>query len=280
MIKKINSKKDLPKSFSLDKYKDLETMSDKDLFRQLYWRCDDLDITSTDCPDYGLQVGAKYPLKNNYGDPFGEIKEDEWFSAKQNENKSKPDLLKLSYSDGVKPLMRFELAFLNKSYAEKGYWKGKPVVVDDDAVSELFTEDNGMFWAVMREPVNLLTDIVENVMLTVDLNNRDDVLIEAFSKLLPKWREELGFREPEKPVAGGWESIRRKIIEYKIIPLIDLLSWEKATNSKISLGVLGVALYPDGEKDSFIIAQTVKPFLEKILATDSLDKIRKELSNK
>ena len=40
MTKKINSKRDLPKSFSLEKYDDLENMSDKDLFRQLYWRCD------------------------------------------------------------------------------------------------------------------------------------------------------------------------------------------------------------------------------------------------
>ena len=38
MTKKINSKRDLPKSFSLEKYDDLENMSDKDLFRQLYWR--------------------------------------------------------------------------------------------------------------------------------------------------------------------------------------------------------------------------------------------------
>ena len=71
MTKKINSKRDLPKSFSLEKYDDLENMSDKDLFRQLYWRCDDLTIKNTDCPDYGLQYGAKYPLNNNFGDPFG-----------------------------------------------------------------------------------------------------------------------------------------------------------------------------------------------------------------
>ncbi|HCB7180807.1 TPA: hypothetical protein M2A19_004400, partial [Escherichia coli] len=64
-----------------------------------------------------------------------------------------------------------------------------------------------------------------------------------------------------------------------IIPLIDLLSWELSTDRKISLGVLAVSLYPDGEKDTFAIAQTVKPFLEKIMRSDSLEKIRKMLSN-
>lgn len=93
MTKKINSKRDLPKSFSLEKYDDLESMSDKDLFRQLYWRCDDLTIKNTDCPDYGLQCGAKYPLNNNFGDPFGELKAEEWFLEKQKEYeyKTQPD---------------------------------------------------------------------------------------------------------------------------------------------------------------------------------------------
>lgn len=281
MTRKINSKRDLPKSFNLDKYNDLETMSDKDLFRQLYWRCDDLSTKHSDYPDYGLEYGSKYPMNNNVGDPFCELKEDEFFLSKQREYeyKTQPDLLKLSYSDGIKPLMRFELAFLNKANADNGYWKGKPIVVDDDMVGDLFTEDNGMFWAVMREPINLLSDLVEDVMLTVDLNNRDEVLIESFSELLPQWRQQLNMPEPDKPVAGDWESIRRKIIDYKIIPLIDLLSWENSTDSKVSLGVLAVSLFPYGEKESFAIAQTVKPFLDKIMKNDSLDKIRKELSN-
>lgn len=281
MTKKINSKRDLPKSFNLDKYNDLETMSDKDLFRQLYWRCDDLSTKHSDYPDYGLEYGSKYPMNNNLGDPFHELKEDEFFLSKQREYeyKTQPELLKLSYSDGIKPLMRFELAFLNKASADDGYWKGKPIVVDDEMVGDLFTEDNGMFWAIMREPINLLSDLVEDVMLTVDLNNRDEVLIESFSELLPQWRQQLNMPEPDKPVAGDWESIRRKIIDYKIIPLIDLLSWENSTDSKVSLGVLAVSLFPYGEKESFAIAQTVKPFLDKIMKNDSLDKIRKELSN-
>lgn len=279
-MKRINSKKDLPKSFDLRKYDDLEHFSDKDLFRQLYWRSNDLDDVNSEIPDYGLSFGSNYPLNNNLGDPFGELKEEEWFINKQRdyECKTQPDLVKMSYGEGIKPLMRFELSFINKTNANCGYWKDKPIIVDDEMIGDLFTEDNGMFWAVMREPVSLLSDTVDHAMITVDLNNRDDLLIDSFASLLPLWRKELNIPEPQKPVSGGWDSIRRKIIDYKIIPLVDLLSWEISTHSKISLGVLAVALFPDGEKDAFIIAQTVKPFLEKIMNYDSLDKIKRELS--
>lgn len=54
MTKKVNSKKDLPKSFDLGKYDCLENLSDKDLFRQLYWRQDDLTMKHSEMPEYGL----------------------------------------------------------------------------------------------------------------------------------------------------------------------------------------------------------------------------------
>ncbi|HAK0052330.1 TPA: DUF6387 family protein [Shigella sonnei] len=282
MTRKVNSKKDLPKSFDLGKYDCLENLSDKDLFRQLYWRQDDLTMKHSEMPEYGFMFGAEYPLHNNYGDPFGELKEDDWFCDKQKEydHKVQPKLIELSYDDGIKPVTRFDISMINKLTAERGYWKDKPIIIDNEMVGSLISEDNGMFWAVMREPVNLLSDTLDNMLVSVDLlHNRDDELIEAFTKLLPKWRSELSIVEPDKPIAGSWESIRRKIIDYKIIPLIDLLSWELSTDRKISLGVLAVSLYPDGEKDTFAIAQTVKPFLEKIMRSDSLEKIRKILSN-
>lgn len=280
-MNKINSKKDLPKSFNLENYDALELLSDKDLFRQLYWRGADLEFPNDEYPEFGMEVGAAYPMQNNLGDPFKEIKPSASFIEKQEEYKkrSKPDLLKLSYGDGIKPLMRFELSLLGKMKAKDGYFKDKPIAVDESDLGDLFNEDNGQFWAGMREPVNLLSDSMEHIMITVDVRDcRDSDLIESFKELLPLWRAELNYPEPPKPVSGGWESIRRKILDYKIIPLIDLLSWERGTNSKISLGVLNVALFPNGEKDAFIIAQTIKPFLDKIITYDSLDKIRKEIS--
>ncbi len=281
MMNKINSKKDLPKSFKLENYDALESLSDKDLFRQLYWRHADLEFPNDEYPEFGMEVCADYPMNDSLGDPFKEIKPSASFTKKQEEykRKDKPDLLKLSYGEGIKPFMRFELSVLGKMESQNGYFKGMPIAVGEDELGDLFKEDNGLFWAGMREPVNLLSDIMEHVVITVDVRNcRDADLINTFKELLPLWRKELNFPEPPKPVSGGWESIRRKILDYKIIPLIDLISWERGTNSKISLGVLNVALFPNGEKDAFIIAQTIKPFLDKLIEYDSLDKIRKEIS--
>ncbi|WP_254797826.1 DUF6387 family protein [Enterobacter sp. JMULE2] len=255
-------------------------MSDKDLFRQLYWRSEDLRSNHVDVPDYGLQFGAKYPMIDTLGDPFGEMLEEQWFIEKQKEysSKNKPKLLSLSYGEGIRPVDRFLVSLINEMNADAGYFKDRPIIIDKETGHELIEQDNGMFWAVMREPVNLLNDAIDNVAITIDLDNRDEILIDTFSKLLPLWRRELNIPEPSKPVTGGWESIRKKIIEYKIIPMIDLLSWERTTKNRISLGVLAVALFPDGEKDSIMIAQTVKPFLDKLMTYDSLEKIRKELS--
>lgn len=278
---KVNNKKDLPKSFDLSKYDDLDIMSDKDLFRQLYWRSEDLKTKNSDVVDYGLQFASNYPLFSTLGDPFSEIPEDEWFLEKKEEysKKDKPQLLSLSYGDGIKPVDRFLISLLSEMNADAGYLKDSPIIIDKEAGNKLIEQDNGMFWAVMREPVNLLNDAIDHVAISIDLDNRDDLLIDSFSKLLPLWRRELKIPEPCKPISGGWDSIRKKIIEYKIIPMIDLLSWEKSTENRISLGVLAVALFPDGEKDSIMIAQTVRPFLDKLMSYDSLEKIRKELSN-
>lgn len=280
MIKKINNKNELPNSFDLKKYDDLASLSDKDLFRQLYWRSDNLECINEEFPDFGLSVGGSYPINEVLGDPFDEINSSEWFVDKQREldSKIKHSLLRMSYDNGVKPLMRWDVSRLTQLTSTSGCLKGKPIITDDEMVGDLFKDSDEMFWSAMLEPINLVNDSSGDLMITIDLNSRDDVLIDSFSKLLPLWRKELNFPEPEKIIPGSWDSIRRKIIDYKIIPLIDLLSWEMATCSKISLGVLSVSLFPDGEKDAFVIAQTVKPFLEKIILSSSLDKIRKELS--
>jgi hypothetical protein len=281
MSKRINSKSELPKSFDLEKYKALDNMSDKDLFRQIYWRMDDLRATYKEFHNCWVCYGSDYPLYETVGDPFGELKESDFFVEKQKEyqNKEKQSLLTLSYGDGIRPVDRFLVSLISEMEAENGCYKGGPIIIDKDEGHELIEQDNGLFWQVMREPVNLLNDCVDGLLISVDLDNRDDLLIESFSSLLKRWRKELNIPEPRKPIAGGWESIRKKIIEYKIIPLIDLLAWEKSSDSKISLGVLAVALFPDGEKDSIMIAQTIKPFLEKLMSFESLEKIRKDLSN-
>ncbi|MGP9437433.1 DUF6387 family protein, partial [Ewingella sp. AOP8-B2-18] len=77
---------------------------------------------------------------------------------------------------------------------------------------------------------------------------------------------------------NAWSVIRRKIVEYRVLPYMDLISWAIENEAVITHGVLAVSLFPDGEKDGFAIAQTIKPFVEKLVADGSLEKIRREIS--
>ncbi|CDH23231.1 DUF6387 family protein [Xenorhabdus bovienii] len=130
--------------------------------------------------------------------------------------------------------------------------------------------------------MNTLPDFLEldsTIVIQLDLDVDDSLIIDSVKRLLPIWRKDLGIEPLEKPISSSWEVLRNKILNYKIIPLLDLLIWEKKTKNKITNGVLAVTLYPDGEFDSINIAQTIKPFLEKILSFYSIEKIRREVSN-
>lgn len=277
-MKRINSKKDLPKSFNLNKYDGLEKMSDKDLFRQLYWRSEDLECINANFPEYGLEFGCEYPMNCNLGDPFDEIENPHDTDTGPEPRPTKPKLLSLSYSGGIRAITRLDISIINQFKADSGYWKGRNIVVTDDDVDDLFTKDNEMFWTVMSEPVSLLNNTLDSLYISVDLNTPDELLLEDFSSLLSKWRTELKIGESPKVISGGWDMIRRKILDYKIIPMIDLMSWANFTGSKITYEIFAVALFPDGEKGAFAIAQTIKPFIEKLLESDSLEKITRILS--
>ncbi|WP_257468376.1 DUF6387 family protein [Providencia rettgeri] len=280
---RIKNKNNLPKDFNLKNYDSLHLLSDRDLFRQLYWRSEDLDFDTekklTDYPEYGLVKGQNYPINNSLGDPFNELQGDDSFLKKENEyiKKEKLKILNMSYLDGVKPLTRFDILFLNKLDASDGYCKDKPIALDEGYIKELLDKDDGSFWSVMREPINKINDLEEQVMISLDLTCRDEYLIENITNLLPIWRKELNLPEPKRPISGDWNSVRKKILEYKIIPLIDLKSWAKATGNSITNGVLTVSLFPDGEKDSIVFSQTIIPFLNNVLCFQSLDKFKKEI---
>lgn len=274
-MKKINDKRQLPASFSLDKYSSLESLSDKDLFRQLYWRIDSLSDVGLD--DFGLCVGSNYPLNENYGDPFDEMHNpvDEYYKHKE-----KPDILKISNGIGLRALNRFDVAFFKDVIAEDGYASGHGITLSEEHFYELMKKDNGEFWAAMMEPVSLIMpkEQREDLYLAVNLSVPDDLLIEDFSKLLNTWRAELGVSASKPQISGRWPVIRKKILSYKTIPMIDLLSWALSTNSTITDGVLAVSLFPN-DGDSVAIGQTMKPFARKILDSDFLEKLRREISS-
>lgn len=271
---RINNKKQLPKEFNLSKYDSLYEMNDKDLFRQLYWRSDDLNITSKEFSTYGLEYGAMYPMNSNLGDPFGTTDD----SIKTMEQKNKSDKkLRLSYGDGIRPVSRFDLASLSDEKSVGGVYKGKDILISYSDAGKLLESDSNLFWDVMMEPVSLLSGAYGGMVLaSVDLSTPDEFLLDDFKSLIIKWRNELNVTSPDI-LNGKWEFIKKRILDYKIIPLIDLMSWAKSNDYAITYEVYAVSLFPDGEKGSLAIPQTVLPFVEKILSINSLEKYKREI---
>ncbi|OBU11015.1 DUF6387 family protein [Morganella psychrotolerans] len=270
---RINNKKQLPKEFSLSKYDSLCEMSDKDLFRQLYWRSDDLNVISKECSTYGLEFGASYPVNDNFGDPFkinNNIKE----RSQRNNSDSK---LRLSYGDGIRPISRFDLASLTDEKSISGVFEGKDILISYSDAGKLLEDNSDLFWNAMLEPISLLSGAYKGMVLaSIDLNDPDELLLDDFNSLIKEWRKELKIKEPDL-LSGKWEFIRKRILDYKIIPLIDLMSWAKSNNYSITYEVYAVSLFPDGEKGSLAIPQTILPFLEKILSINSLEKYKREI---
>lgn len=107
-----------------------------------------------------------------------------------------------------------------------------------------------------------------DVLNHINLEYTDDQILLDLKKLLPMWRQQLNIPEPESRGRIG-KATFRKLAEYQVIPLFDLMIWAKYTGSRIPAERLSRALYPDSCEriyDSHQIKVTVKPF-----ALDFLD---------
>lgn len=66
------------------------------------------------------------------------------------------------------------------------------------------------------------------------------------------------------------ESDPKRIIDYQVLPLLDLNIWEKLENKKITNTVLAAALFPHGTKGEYEIRATIKPFIDRIISDSFL----------
>ncbi|WES90496.1 DUF6387 family protein [Dickeya fangzhongdai] len=289
MSKRIKSTLDLPKEFSLEKYENIEGMSDKDLFRQLYWRMTVFDNCpcDEDMATYYLEHGKNTPLVDD--DPFHEMDVElpEWHVEQLNDGGGFIDKFHsyiknantLSAGYGLSGLSRMEVMLLAQRDDSKGVRAGQPFTIskeERELLIEKSDDNHGLFLARCFDSVSLITD--EGLYISVDLGVPDDILIEDFKSLLPIWRKELGFELDEVPVNNYWKVIRKKIVDYKVLPYIDLMHWSNVKKVSIPISVLTVALWPYGERGDFGIYQTVKPFIEKIMTYDSLERFKREIS--
>ncbi|MEQ3441647.1 DUF6387 family protein [Pseudoalteromonas sp. BZP1] len=109
-----------------------------------------------------------------------------------------------------------------------------------------------------------------HALCKVDLASFSDAeLVAHFQKSLVEWRELLGVPEPERKVSTP--RVIGKLIEFRIIPLLDLFIWEIENDAKIKKSTLSILLFPEGGSGETLLESgkgKIIRFLDKVMASN------------
>lgn len=106
---------------------------------------------------------------------------------------------------------------------------------------------------------------------TIDLNYSDDAIALAIRSLLPKWRGMLAeIKQANVPEDKTANRELEKIVDYKLIPTLDLMLWSKHTQQKITERVMVAKLSDGGEYDfsEGNFRKTALPMLDKLMSDE------------
>ncbi|MBP2835700.1 DUF6387 family protein [Dickeya parazeae] len=158
----------------------------------------------------------------------------------------------LAHGIGVMPVSFAELAMYNRVAIQKGVY---------------FLDETGSFKAL--HPDYMLATVSKNtpkhmdtrLLLDLWLNEAtDEEILSSIRKLLPKWRKEMSIPEPDiLPRRRMGIKTVQKLIQNRILPMLDVLLWGLVHNKEISNPILSHIIYPDDPKDSQVIKETIRP---------------------
>ncbi|WP_334472533.1 DUF6387 family protein [Arsenophonus sp. PmNCSU2021_1] len=271
----IRYKNDLPKSFSIDNYNDFDNLNDVDFYNQLLLR---FSIMFMESPDnlnekiaeelfQGIVTNSKY-----FVDIFDdkEVFDEEDFHFYERSTRWQRSSLENSM---------FIHAFLREDLVLK-----RPNLIKTRSHSlknRIGNFDPNTLSSIGRYFLSENNCIHGDVYLKINVNHPDEDLLQELLYFLSSWRKTLNIEDPNKNIViQSWDVVKAKLIKYKAIPLIDLWIWSDITGNRIKNEVLAVTLYPEGEYGSNNIAQTIEPFLDKILSFFSMKKFKKEILEK
>lgn len=184
----------------------------------------------------------------------------------------------MSFEGGITPLNRFDLErIVYKGKVISGLGKGEDILPPVESIESMKQGGLDDFYFFMWESLNKIMELKRSELyVSINLNHDDSELIENFKSLLKKWRQELNINEPEKD--KSWWYVKNRILEYKIIPILDILNLASACGLQISNRLIAIAVYPHGERDGFGISQTVMPFIDKSITLVSMHKYKEEVN--
>ena len=152
---------------------------------------------------------------------------------------------------------------------------------------ELFSHDsfvkgtNELKKEIRSQPITLIMkDILKKngdnrLYISFDIkNSSDDEIINALKVMLPVWRDEYQIEESKIEKFGLAKII--KLIDYRILPMMDLLLWAKFKKITLTNTVLSRILYPrltDEIRGEEQLKETDRPLAEKALSGETCKSI-------
>ncbi|MBN1086271.1 hypothetical protein JNO12_17200 [Erwinia aphidicola] len=120
---------------------------------------------------------------------------------------------------------------------------------------------------------NLVRKAVSVINLEIDISlSTDDQIIESMRYLLNRWRKQTGIKPKTSQQSYGFgEVMVQKIVDFRIIPILDLLYHAKSNNYKLSDKDLEQLLYRWGMeecRDQVQIKETDRPLAKKALTNE------------
>lgn len=88
--------------------------------------------------------------------------------------------------------------------------------------------------------------------ITVDIHLEEastEEIIEHLKVLIPQWKRQLKMKAPAEREYRFGKSTFRKIIEYRLIPMMDLIFWGEDNGVKIPLSLISSLLHEDSDND-------------------------------
>lgn len=169
------------------------------------------------------------------------------------------ELPKLSSSLGVSPITFTELSMYGYSAIDQGFFKR-----DEEY---FYIKPEAMLASVTGNLKKCFTDMV---LLSVNLDDAtDEEILVSMRKLLPLWRKQLELPEHAHvaPKKIGVKTLQ-KLITNRVLPILDLIIWEKRFDRMVTNPMIGVLVFNDDPKDTQSIKETIKPFALEVMTEE------------
>lgn len=150
------------------------------------------------------------------------------------------------------------------------YWLQQPILRYKQIFAQQLIESRNMTDG-QKQNLVLKAESAFNLEINISLST-DDQIIESMRYLLNRWRKQTGIKPKTNQQSYGFgEVMVQKIVDFRVIPILDLLYHSKLINYKLSDKDLEQLLYRWGMeecRDQVQIKETDRPLAMKALTNE------------